>query len=143
MKTENVTVCIMGDYNINLLTIDNHLPTAEFLETMYSHGFYPFINKSSRIKSTTASLIDNILQIMKILEMQTYSMEYFIRTFLTIILPVFSVNLFKEKNRTLKPTYYRQYAKHNIGQFQQMLSDQNWEIVVSSNQCQESLYSIP
>ena len=60
VETENVTVCIMGDYNINLLNIDNHLPTAEFLETMYSHGFYPLINKPTRIKNTTSTLIDNI-----------------------------------------------------------------------------------
>ena len=137
VETENVTVCIMGDYNINLLNIDNHLPTAEFLETVYSHGFYPLINKPTRIKNTTATLIDNIFtNYENIMEADLFNGILY--TDISDRLPVFSVNLFKEKNETVKPIYHRQYTKHNIEKFQQMLFDQNWESVVSSNQCQES-----
>ena len=50
----------MGDFNINLLNVDDHLPSAGFLEMMYSYSFLPLINKPTRVKSTSATLIDNI-----------------------------------------------------------------------------------
>ena len=109
-----------GDYNINLLNIDNHLPTAEFLETMYSHGFYLLINKPTRIKNTTATLIDNIFRNYENIR-DTDLFNGILYTDISDHLPVFSVN-FKEKNKTVKPIYHRQYTKHNIEKFQQMLS---------------------
>ena len=50
----------MGDFNINLLQVENHVSFAEFLESMYSHAFIPLINKPTRITDKTATLIDNI-----------------------------------------------------------------------------------
>ena len=49
----------MGDYKINLLNVDHHLPTSEFLDTFFSYSFYPLINKP-RVKGDSATLIDNI-----------------------------------------------------------------------------------
>ena len=45
---------------INLINVSNHIPTAEFLELMYSHAFTPLITKLTRVTSNTATLIDNI-----------------------------------------------------------------------------------
>ena len=46
---------IMGDFNINLLNVDSHIPTAEF-----SHYCMPLINKPTRGTSGSATLIDII-----------------------------------------------------------------------------------
>lgn len=51
---------LMGDFNINLLKHNVHTPTKVFLETMLTHGFFPLINKPTRITSESVSLIDNI-----------------------------------------------------------------------------------
>ena len=51
---------LLGDYNINLLKHDKHLPTHIFLDTLLASGFYPLINKPTRITEFTATLIDNI-----------------------------------------------------------------------------------
>ena len=50
----------MGDYNINLLNVDIHNLSSEFLNLMYSFAFFPVINKPTRISKNTSSLIDNI-----------------------------------------------------------------------------------
>ena len=51
---------IMGDFNINLLDIDGHIPSSEFLETMYSSSFFPLITKPTRVTVAKSTLIDNI-----------------------------------------------------------------------------------
>src|SRR6218665_2943567 len=58
----NVTLCcyLLGDFNINLLKVANHRGSEEFLNLLYSHSFYPLIDKPTRITSETATLIDNI-----------------------------------------------------------------------------------
>ena len=49
------------DHNLDLLKADWHKPTQLFLETIYEVGMIPMITKPTRISSTTATLIDNIL----------------------------------------------------------------------------------
>ena len=36
IKNDNMIVYLMGDFNINLLNVDKHIPSSQFLETMYS-----------------------------------------------------------------------------------------------------------
>ena len=49
---------IMGDFNINLLKIDSHLGTDEFLDNLTSFNFSPHILQPTRIThhSATSSL---------------------------------------------------------------------------------------
>lgn len=56
----NRNVVLMGDFNINLLKIDNHEPTANFNNLMLSNKFIPTINKPTRVTPFTLTLIDNI-----------------------------------------------------------------------------------
>ena len=51
---------IAGDFNIDLLKFDEHLPTADFVNCIFSHSFLPTINKPTRVTEKTATLIDNI-----------------------------------------------------------------------------------
>ena len=50
---------ILGDFNINL-TNSNHAPTQTFIDSIFSCGFFPLVNRPTRITDLTASLIDNI-----------------------------------------------------------------------------------
>ena len=52
---------IAGDFNIDLLKAECHSPTTDFVNCLFSHSFYPAINKPTRITDTSATLIDNIL----------------------------------------------------------------------------------
>lgn len=51
---------VCGDFNIDLLKSNEHTKTSEFVNTMFSLGFYPLILKPTRITKDSASLIDNI-----------------------------------------------------------------------------------
>ena len=56
----NKTFYICGDYNLDLLKVENNVDTDTFVNNLFSFGFYPIINKPSRITSHSATLIDNI-----------------------------------------------------------------------------------
>ena len=61
LNSEKKTVYIMGDFNIDLLKVDTHRPTHDYLELIYSYSLLPTIYKPTRITETTATIIDNIL----------------------------------------------------------------------------------
>src|SRR6218665_418186 len=56
----NKKLFIAGDFNINLLKLDHHLQTSNFLNTMASFKLIPVILRPTRITEFTATLIDNI-----------------------------------------------------------------------------------
>jgi hypothetical protein len=60
IKQENKYVYIMGDFNINLLNVDTHIPSSEFLENMFLYYFFPMITKPTKVKGDSATIIDNI-----------------------------------------------------------------------------------
>ena len=60
IKCENKTSYLLGDYNLNLINAENHEPTQEFTDLMYSHALFPSITKPTRVTINSATLIDNI-----------------------------------------------------------------------------------
>ena len=51
---------VLGDFNVDLLKIEKHQPTDDFLNTMSSFCFQPQILQPTRITDHSATLIDNI-----------------------------------------------------------------------------------
>ena len=58
--TMRKTVFLCGDFNIDILKHKVNQGTKSFLDTMYSIGFYPLIDRQTRISSHSFSLIDNV-----------------------------------------------------------------------------------
>ena len=58
LSNENKQILIMGDFNINLLNYDDK-NTANFLDTMFSYSYLPFINTPPRVTGNSKT-IDNI-----------------------------------------------------------------------------------
>ena len=56
---ENKQILIMGYFNINLLKYNNE-NTRNFLGTMVSYSYLPFINTPIRVTAHSKTLIDNI-----------------------------------------------------------------------------------
>ena len=50
----------MGDFNLNLLNVDSHPSTEEFLNTLGTYFYNPHILQPTRITNHSATLIDNI-----------------------------------------------------------------------------------
>jgi hypothetical protein len=53
-------LCSNRDFNINLLNCESHDGTDDFLNTMSSYFFQPYILQPTRITDDSATLIDNI-----------------------------------------------------------------------------------
>ena len=60
----------MGDFNINPLNYDDK-NTANFLDTMFSYFYLPFINTSNRVTGHSKTLTDNIFYNKLMLNMTT------------------------------------------------------------------------
>ena len=50
----------MGDFNLDLLKLDENQYIKDFINQMFSSTFYPLISKPTRITNSSATLIDNI-----------------------------------------------------------------------------------
>ena len=60
IKKENKICYFLGDYNLDLFNAEKHIKTGEFVDLMFSHHFIPLINKPTRVREKSATLIDNI-----------------------------------------------------------------------------------
>ena len=49
-------IFLMGDFNIDLLQYDSHNPTNDFINSMVSHSFLPYIHQPSRVTDHSATL---------------------------------------------------------------------------------------
>ena len=60
ISKQNKSCHLMGDFNLNVSHCSTHSPTREFIDSLFSYGFYLLISKPTRITSHSATLIDNI-----------------------------------------------------------------------------------
>ena len=54
------SIFVCGDVNIAILKHESNIAAKSFLDTMYSIGLYPLIDRPTRISNHSFSLIDNI-----------------------------------------------------------------------------------
>ena len=60
LSREHKQVFLLGNFNINLLSYNDHQPTNDFLDSLASNSFIPYILHPTRITSHSKTLIDNI-----------------------------------------------------------------------------------
>ena len=60
VSKEHKSVFLLGDFNINLVNYNDHNPTNEFLDSLASNSFVPYILQPTRLTSHSKTLIDNI-----------------------------------------------------------------------------------
>ena len=53
-------ICVLGDFNIDLLKTESSNYSQDFLMTLQSCYLIPTVDKPTRVRSTSATLIDNI-----------------------------------------------------------------------------------
>ena len=57
---KNKIICILGDFNINLLNYESHSDTNDFVNPMVSHYLLPHVLQPTRVTDHSATVIDNI-----------------------------------------------------------------------------------
>ena len=123
-RVKNEVVYICGDFNIDLLKQDTHVPTKHFLDTMFTLGLCPLISKPSRITSHSATLIDNIFTN----EMKHENISGLIINEITDHLPVFTVYGCKIRRNKEQPVVYnRKVDAESITLLIRELEMQSWE----------------
>ena len=60
LSTKNKTVFVCGDFNYDLLHLNQNNQALEFFSALASTGFLPLVSKPTRTQETCVSLIDNI-----------------------------------------------------------------------------------
>lgn len=58
--SNNSSLCIAGNFNMDLLDIKNEAHVSDFVDVLYSHNLFPTIYKPARITNTSASVLDNV-----------------------------------------------------------------------------------
>lgn len=135
INNENKNIILMGDYNLNLLNNNNHKLTSDFTELLFSYSMVPFINKPTRVKSNSATLIDNIFcsdnQNREVLSGIMY-------TDISDHYPIFSV--FKCDKKQTCPEYItkRLINENTLEIFRDKLADINWLNVPVGRRCREA-----
>ena len=60
LSSENKSVILLGDFNVDLMKHDNHYPTNKFLDSLSSYLFLPHITQPTRKRDSSKTLVDNI-----------------------------------------------------------------------------------
>ena len=60
VSKEQKSVFLLGDFNANHLNYNNHNLTTEFLDSVTSNSFFPYVLLPTRLTSHSKTLIDNI-----------------------------------------------------------------------------------
>ena len=135
IKQESKQCFIMGDININLLNVDTHPRTAQFLETMYSYSFTPLITKPTRVTSNSATLIDNIFTNN---QFSQASLQGILSIDVSDHFPVFFIDLVNSLPHCEKFYRRRCFTNSNREKFKRTLLNTKWSDVLENNCAQGS-----
>ena len=132
---KNKTVILMGDFNIDLLKIeDNNI--AKFYDQLSSFGFRPLILQPTRITGSSATLIDNIFTN----NIETESIGGNLTTSISDHFSQFSFIDVFGKIKIKKPHKYgRSYKNFNNDEFQNELRNIDWDTLLNGKNSNDSL----
>ena len=139
INSENKKCYLLGDYNINLLNIDKHTDTNEFLDMMYTHSLFPNITKRTRIYGKSSTLIDNIFS--NDLLGTTQTLSGILETDISDHYPVFHIvdmSLYPKENLYQK---CRSVTDENTSKFIDALNSQDWTNILSCSDAQKAYTS--
>ena len=124
---KNKSVYILGDTNIDLMKYDDHVPTKDFLDMLYSYGVFPKIDKPTRITAVSATLIDNIFTNV----LSSNAKCGVLCNDISDHLPIFYVSEYRGINKANKNVFkfIRRCTDENIEKFRNELKKQTWENV--------------
>ena len=133
---ENKLIYLLGDYNINLLNVDTHIPTSTFIDILYSHHLFPLISRPTRITQVSATLIDNIFT--NNIDTFEFSLNGILVTDISDHFPIFHINYSYASNEKDSYMVLRVYNEKNKQLFRETIASINWNDVFSAENTQNS-----
>ena len=135
IKSEKKQVYLLGDFNINLLDANSHVPIAEFLDTLFSNFIFPSITKPTRVTKTSCTLIDNIFHN----DMnQSGMIKGVLFTEISDHFPVFLICPDELLDVEPKINGTRDYCQTNIERFRSKLGALNWSLIFDEKDGEEA-----
>ena len=131
IKSENKSSYLLGDYNLNLINAENHDPTQEFLDLMYSYALFPCITKPTRVTINSATLIDNIF--CNSLHKKSQVFTGILYTDISDHFPLFYIDYSNQSVTSKKHIKRRMYSQANMLSFSDKIRDHDWTNVYSQN----------
>ena len=119
---------IMGDFNINIIDSVKNTQIHSFLDTVFSHFFYPVISKPTRVTETSATLIDNIFTNVLDKRMNSGILCIDISDHLPIFLMTSAHSSIMDNNSN--PSTYRLINSSTINQFKELIEHLSWDTVL-------------
>jgi hypothetical protein len=135
---ESKLLYLVGDFNINLLNADNHMPTAEFLENCYTTSLFPQITKPTRLCKSTATLIDNIF--VNITNSQNTLSGLFVED-ISDHFPIFCINVNSKIQSKSLEVNLRNYSTRNLNNFVDLMQGVDWTSIYQTEKCQDAFTS--
>ena len=123
---ENKICYVIGDFKLDLLRHEQHAITGESVKLMFSHLLYPMITKSTRITSSTTSLIDNIFAN----NVTCLSVNGLIVNEWSALLPIFSIsrgNFDYDTSTKRESIVVRDFKDEHVNNFRSSLERVDWE----------------
>ena len=136
IKSEKKDSYLLGDYNVNLLSLDKHGPTQDFADLMYSNSLFPSITKPTRVTNRSATLIDNIFCNRLIDNPNVLSGILY--TDISDHFPVFFIDY---KNTVYKkPMFFKKriFSQENMTSFSTTVNEHNWDHILNNNDPQDA-----
>jgi len=130
LDEENALCYLMGDFNINLINAEKHSATNDFLDSMFSFGYVPLINRPTRVTEYTATLIDHIYtNAIDTLDPGRY-LNGIVYCEISDHFPVFHICKSLTKLKSGKTIVYRQQVnERNLSRMKQEVEKINWDDV--------------
>ena len=131
-NTNDKTVFILGDLNVNSLDYDNSESVKKCFNMFFQCGFLPLIQRATRVTRTTATAIDHIITD-AIFDRTMHS--GIIKTQISDHFPIFTIleNCKNCKNNEKTKITKRDFNKENIQNFHFLLENINWDQFLPSN----------
>ena len=116
----------LGDFNIDLLGVNNSGVPGEFLDIIYSSFFNPLIGKPTRITINTATLIDNIFT--NVFDDKTACINGLLCADISDHIPIFHIHKLSNENfkDNKKVKHIRKYDEYSMESFISNLDCTDW-----------------
>ena len=113
----------MGDFDINLLNVDNVLKVNEFLDTVLLNNLFPLIKYPTRISQHSATLIDNIFT-----NDDSTLLSGLLLSDVSDHFPIFCIcnNIITHSSNN-RFSFKREITEENISRFAQYLNNVKWD----------------
>ena len=132
ISKEQKSVFLLGDFNVNLLSYNEHNQTNEFLDSLASNSFIPLILQPTRITSHSNTLIDNIFS--NVIDPDIISGN--LTATISDHLPQFSIipNMFGNVSGNKSNIYERDWSKFDREKFILDYFSVDWEDLLKTDE---------